>query len=109
MTDSTASPDLVDLHIGQRAAVRRRSLGLPPDAVARALGVDETALHDLERGRGRVAARQLWTWSGVLQVPIAWFFKVPAEGPQPSAGVQLIFVPNPDFDWSGDGEPTPIH
>ena len=103
MTD----PDPVDIHIGQRAASRRQSLGLAPGDVAQALGLDEAALHDLEAGLRGVAASQLWIWSNLLQVPIAWSFKVPAEAPGPLT--RMIFVPNPDFDWPGDADPTAVH
>ncbi len=103
MTD----PDPVDVHIGRRAASRRQSLGLAPGDVARAMGLDEAALQDLEAGARRVAARQLWIWSGLLQVPVAWFFRVSVEAPQPLT--QMIFVPNPDFDWPGDADPTAVH
>ena len=102
-----SDPDPIDIHIGQRAAGRRQSLGLPSADVARGLGVDEAVLLDLEGGRRRVAARQLWVWSGLLRVPMAWFFKAPAEASPPVA--QMIFVPNPDFDWSGDADPTAVH
>ncbi len=103
MTD----PDPVDIHIGRRAAVRRQTLGLSPGDVAQALGLDEAALHELEAGLRRIAARQLWTWSGLLQVQMAWFFKVPIEAPQPLT--HMIFVPNPDFDWPSDADPAALH
>ncbi len=97
MTDSKAlpvpAPDPVDIHIGRLAAGRRRSLGLSLADVARALGLDEAGLSDLELGLHRVAARQLWAWSGLLRVPIAWFFAAPPPL------TQMIFVPNPDVDW----------
>lgn len=103
MTD----PDPVDMHIGKRAALRRQSLGLPAVEVARALGLDEAGLHDLEGGIRRIAARQLWTWSTLLCVPIAWFFKEGPAAPQPAA--HMIFVPNPDFEWPGEADPGAVH
>lgn len=103
MTD----PDPVDIHIGRRAAIRRQTLGLSSGDVAEALGLDEAALHDLEGGVRSVAARQLWIWSGLLQVPMAWFFKLPSESPKPLT--HMIFVPNPDFDWPGDADPAAMH
>ena len=107
----------VDKHIGSRAAERRLALGLALGDVAPALEVDGALLDQLEGGHQRFAARQLWKLSHRLQVPMAWFFKVQAEAAQPRASsaktdhaaTTLIFVPNPDLDRSGDGEPVPVH
>ena len=100
-------PNPIDRHIGRRAAVRRQSLGLPPGDVARGLGLDEAGLEDLERGMRRIAARQLWTWSGLLRVPVAYFFTAQDEAPQ--AFAHMIFVPDPDLDWPEEADPTAVH
>ena len=115
----------IDKHIGGRAAERRQALGLALGEVAQALEVDCALLDRLEGGHQRFAARQLWTLSRRLQVPMAWFFKVPGEtsplktpspkadpgkaGPGEPVKASLIFVPNPDLDPAGDGEPVPLH
>ena len=110
----------VDRHIGGRAAERRQALGLALGDVAQTLEVDGASLDQLEGGHRRFAARQLWKLSRRLQVPMAWFFKIPGEPPQPRASAsrispadltkaQLIFVPNPDLDRSSDGEPVPVY
>ncbi len=103
---------LIDRHIGSRAAERRRALGLALGDVARALEVDGVLLDQLEGGHQRFAARQLWKLSRHLEVPMAWFFKVPGEAPSPRADPArgaMIFVPNPDLDPTGDGDPIPMH
>ena len=104
------APDIVDRHIGARACARRHALGLTLHDVAQALGVDGAALYELEHGRRRFAARQLWTLSHRLQVPVTWFFKTAADGTQAndSRSIEMIFVPNPDLDRRGGGEPIPI-
>ncbi len=115
----------IDKYIGGRAAERRQALGLALGDVAQALEVDGALLDRLEGGHQRFAARQLWTLSRRLQVPMAWFFKAPGETPSaktsPSKAdtgkthpgepvtASLIFVPNPDLDPAGDGEPVPLH
>ncbi len=104
------APDIVDRHIGGRAGARRQALGLTLDDVAQALGVDGAALYELEHGYRRFAARQLWTLSHRLQVPVTWFFNTVADGAQAndSHSIEMIFVPNPDLDRRGGGEPVPI-
>ena len=110
----------VDRHIGGRAAERRQALGLALGDVAQTLEVDGASLDQLEGGHRRFAARQLWKLSRRLQVPMAWFFRGQGEagqakassakaGPADPAKAPLIFVPNPDLDRSGDGEPVPLH
>ncbi len=103
MTD----PDPIDIHIGRRAAIRRQTLGLSTGDVAQALGVNETAVYDLERGASRVEARQLWVWSSLLQVPMAWFFRLSTEASHRTT--HMVFVPNPDFDWPGQADPTTLN
>ena len=109
----------VDRHIGGRAAERRRALGLALGDVAQALEVDGASLDQLEGGHQRFAARQLWKLSRRLQVPMAWFFKVPGEPPHKApaarttptdpAKTRLVFVPNPDLDRSDDADPVQVH
>ena len=109
----------VDRHIGGRAAERRQALGLAPGDVAQALEVDRASLDQLERGHQRFAARQLWKLSRRLQVPMAWFFKVPGESahkapaskatPADPTNAQLIFVPNPDLALPDDAEAVQVH
>ena len=82
MLDSKAdapATNAVDAHIGERAAARRKTLGLSLGDVAQALGVDGAVMVDLEHGRRRIAARQLWALSRRLEVPMAWFFKTPGH------------------------------
>jgi transcriptional regulator with XRE-family HTH domain len=109
----------IDRHIGGRAAERREALGLSLGDVAQALEVDGALLAQLEGGRRRFAARQLWMLSRRLQVPMAWFFMVPGEPPQRAraarttptdpAKTRLVFVPNPDLDRSDDADPVRVH
>ena len=114
----------VDRHIGGRATERRQALGLAIGDVAHTLEVDGASLDQLEGGHQRFAARQLWKLSRRLQVPMAWFFKIPGEPSQPQAPPrkapssetvpaepkpQLIFVPNPDLDRWDDAEAVRIH
>ena len=59
--------------IGRRIAAAREGLGLTQAELARAIGVDRTAIAKIETGRRKVSASELVRMATALDRPIDWF------------------------------------
>lgn len=76
------SPHYVDLYVGARLRLRRRSLGFSQTFVAQAVGLTFQQLQKYERGANRISASKLHDLARVLSISADWFF----EGlPEPAA------------------------
>jgi transcriptional regulator with XRE-family HTH domain len=69
------TPDLIDVHVGQRLRVRRSLLGLSQEKLAEAIGLTFQQIQKYERGVNRVSAGRLYQFSKVLDVPITYFYE----------------------------------
>lgn len=78
-----SSPHYVDLHVGSRLRLRRKTLRLSQGFVAQAVGLTFQQLQKYERGANRISASKLFAIAGVLQVSTSWFFEGLAD---PMAG-----------------------
>lgn len=67
-------PTAVDRHVGVRVKTRRKMLGLSQQKLAAGLGITWQQLQKNEKGVNRIAASRLFQLSGLLSVPIQWFF-----------------------------------
>jgi transcriptional regulator with XRE-family HTH domain len=67
-------PTEIDRHIGTRVRARRQMLGLSQQKLAAGLGVTWQQLQKNEKGTNRIGASRLHQLSGLLDVPIQWFF-----------------------------------
>lgn len=65
----------LDKHIGRKASARREELGLSVSHVAIQLGMTPDELLDREIGQRRIAAKELFLLSGILQTRVAYFFE----------------------------------
>jgi transcriptional regulator with XRE-family HTH domain len=70
-----AAPHYVDLHVGGRLRLRRKTLGLSQTAVAEAVGLTFQQLQKYERGSNRISASRLHELATVLKMPVSWFFE----------------------------------
>ena len=68
----TANP--VDLHVGARIRMRRRSQGVSQEKLAEALGLTFQQVQKYERGANRVSASKLYEIAAMLRAPVAYFF-----------------------------------
>lgn len=68
-------PHFVDLHVGSRLRMRRKTLRLSQGFVAEAVGLTFQQLQKYERGANRISASKLFAVAGVLQVSTSWFFE----------------------------------
>jgi len=64
----------MDAHIGSRIRLRRTLLGMTQEALANAIGMTFQQVQKYENGANRVSASMLHTLSGVLDVPVSFFF-----------------------------------
>lgn len=68
------TPDLTDVHVGQRLRVRRSLLGMSQEKLAEAIGLTFQQIQKYERGTNRISAGRLYQFSKVLSVPITYFY-----------------------------------
>lgn len=73
------TPNLVDIHVGNRIKIRRGVLGLTQYDLAKMLGMTFQQVQKYEKGLNRVAASRLWDISRILDVDINFFFEDMSE------------------------------
>src|SRR5579884_660298 len=72
--DAERSPNPVDLHVGARIRMRRKSLGVSQERLADSLGLTFQQVQKYERGANRVSASKLYEIARALQTSVAYFF-----------------------------------
>ena len=75
-------PNPIDKHVGSRVRMRRKMLGLSQEKLGDALGLTFQQVQKYEKGTNRIGAGRLHQLTGILQVPMDFFF----EGAPPVAG-----------------------
>ena len=70
----TGIPSPVDVHVGARLRVRRTLLGMSQTTLGDAIGLTFQQMQKYEKGANRISASRLFALSGVLDVPIEYFF-----------------------------------
>ena len=73
--DDERTPNPVDLYVGGRIRMRRRSLGVSQAKLAEDLGLTFQQVQKYERGANRVSASKLYEIARSLQTPVAFFFE----------------------------------
>jgi transcriptional regulator with XRE-family HTH domain len=68
------SPDATDKHVGSRVRMRRIMLNITQRTLGTAVGLSFQQLQKYENGKNRIGASRLQQISGVLQVPVTFFF-----------------------------------
>ncbi|NOX96216.1 MAG: helix-turn-helix transcriptional regulator [Alphaproteobacteria bacterium] len=67
-------PHPIDRHVGARVKLRRMILGMSQDALGKALGLTFQQIQKYEKGINRIGASRLFELSGLLDVPIQFFY-----------------------------------
>ncbi len=70
----TGIPSPVDVHVGARLRRRRTLLGMSQTKLGEAVGLTFQQVQKYERGANRISASRLYDLSGMLEVPIEYFF-----------------------------------
>lgn len=76
----------IDLAASARLRKRRQQLGISQTALATALGLTFQQIQKNETGVNRLTADRLWRLSGLLNVPLGYFFKDAPPQPEPLDG-----------------------
>lgn len=64
----------VDVHVGTRIRLRRKTMKMSQEQLGEQLGITFQQVQKYERGTNRVGASRLWGISKVLQVPVQYFY-----------------------------------
>lgn len=64
----------VDVHVGARIRLRRTLLGMSQEKLGDGVGLTFQQIQKYERGANRVGASRLYEFSGILEVPVSFFF-----------------------------------
>jgi transcriptional regulator with XRE-family HTH domain len=73
--DNEKTPNPVDLYVGGRIRMRRRTLGVSQEKLAEDLGLTFQQVQKYERGANRVSASKLYEIARSLSTPVAFFFE----------------------------------
>jgi len=99
------APNPIDKYVGSRVRMRRMMLGMSQEKLGNALGLTFQQVQKYEKGTNRIGASRLQQISGILQVPVSFFF----DGAPDSASGSREFseAPSPlyiaDFLATSDG------
>ena len=58
----------VEAQVGGRVRIRRRLLGVRPDAVAASLGLSVADIHDIESGQRPLLPAEVWALTELLEM-----------------------------------------
>jgi transcriptional regulator with XRE-family HTH domain len=90
------APNPIDKHVGSRVRMRRMMLSMSQEKLGDALGLTFQQVQKYEKGTNRIGASRLQQISGILQVPVAFFFEgAPEVGTGRAPG--LRDAPSPTY------------
>jgi len=67
-------PHPVDVHVGARVRLRRMILGMSQETLGKSLGLTFQQIQKYEKGVNRIGASRIFELSGLLSVPIQFFY-----------------------------------
>lgn len=85
MPKRTQNP--IDAHVGARVRLRRMLVGMSQERLGELLGVTFQQIQKYEKGANRIGASRLFEVSGVLEVPVTFFFEGLQTGAPSSPGM----------------------
>ena len=78
--ENKKKPNPIDIHVGSRIRLRRTMLGMSQEKLGEALGITFQQIQKYEKGTNRVGASRLQAISGILNVPVSFFFEDAPDG-----------------------------
>ncbi|MBP1871065.1 hypothetical protein LPJGGPFB_00788 [Ensifer adhaerens] len=75
MMENKKKPNPIDIHVGSRIRLRRTMLGMSQEKLGESLGITFQQIQKYEKGTNRVGASRLQNISGILNVPVSFFFE----------------------------------
>ena len=100
MPKKQANP--VDAHVGNRVRLRRMLVGMSQERLGELLGLTFQQVQKYEKGVNRIAAGRLFEISGILGVPVSFFYE-DVDGKRPGFAEGASAPPVMDFLSSGEG------
>jgi transcriptional regulator with XRE-family HTH domain len=98
------TPNPIDKHVGSRVRMRRMMLGMSQEKLGDSLGLTFQQVQKYEKGTNRIGASRLQQISGILQVPVSFFFE---GAPHAEGHGSMSEAPSPayvsDFLATSDG------
>jgi len=91
-------PHPIDVRVGGRVRLRRNMLNLSQEKLGEAIGLTFQQVQKYERGANRISASRLFGLSGVLGVPIAFFFDETDPVHAPPVPIGFAESPQESFD-----------
>src|SRR5271168_5216569 len=91
-------PHPIDVHVGSRVRLRRNMLGLSQEKLGEAIGLTFQQVQKYERGANRIGASRLMELSGVLDVPVSFFFDETDPVRAPAIPMGFEETPQEGFD-----------
>lgn len=93
------TPNPTDRHVGQRVRMRRMMIGMSQERLGQHLDLTFQQVQKYEKGTNRIGASRLQQISGILQVPVAFFFEgAPAlAGTARNVASAMDGAPSPAF------------
>src|SRR6478609_174711 len=82
--ENKKKPNPTDIHVGSRIRLRRNMLGMSQEKLGETLGITFQQIQKYEKGTNRVGASRLQNSSGILNVPVSFFFE---DAPGENAGM----------------------
>ena len=83
MIENKKKPNPIDIHVGSRIRLRRTMIGMSQEKLGESLGITFQQIQKYEKGTNRVGASRLQNISGILNVPVSFFFE---DAPGESSG-----------------------
>ncbi len=69
------TPNPVDVHVGKRLRLRRTLLGMTQVVLGNKVGLTFQQIQKYERGANRIGASRVYEFSGIMGVPVSFFFE----------------------------------
>jgi transcriptional regulator with XRE-family HTH domain len=93
----------VDAHVGNRVRLRRMLVGMSQERLGELLGLTFQQVQKYEKGVNRIAAGRLFEISGILGVPVSFFYEDVDGRRAPGFAEGRDAPPVMDFLASGEG------
>ena len=101
MPKKQANP--VDAHVGHRVRLRRMLIGMSQERLGELLGLTFQQVQKYEKGINRIGAGRLFEVSGILGVPVGFFYEGVESGANAS-GFAEEEEPPPVMEFLSSGE-----
>jgi transcriptional regulator with XRE-family HTH domain len=94
----------VDAHVGHRVRLRRMLIGMSQERLGELLGLTFQQVQKYEKGINRIGAGRLFEVSGILGVPISFFYEDVSAQTERQGGFAEGDEPPPVMEFLSSGE-----